>query len=49
MSNWQNILESIFAAPSIILEQITNGWQQFWRETDDLAKNGEFDEDDIAE
>lgn len=42
---WENIFEAIWAAPSIILEQITRGWWEFWVETEDLAKNGEYEDD----
>lgn len=48
--NWQNILQAIFSAPSIILNQIVTGVKEFFAEEKNLVQNGEFDEEaDIME
>lgn len=46
---WQNVLEAICAAPSIVLEQITAGFRELLIEEKDLVQNGEFDEEDMEE
>lgn len=46
---WENVIEAICAFPSIVLEQIVEGFRELFIKERDLVENGEFDEEEIEE
>ena len=44
-----NIFEAIMALPAIMLDIIVSGLHDFFRQEKELIKNGELDEEAIAE
>lgn len=41
---WQNILEAVFAFPSLVLEEITESIEDIRMEEKELIEHGEFEE-----
>lgn len=45
----KNLFEAIVSAPAILLDKIVTGLHDFFRQEKELIKNGELDEEAIAE